>query len=262
MNFKRISIVLLCSIALLGSAAKAFAAKSNKISLTELQAAGLISTGLKPLYPNYDSCLKVSSPFASSTRYDGSQRTSSSNHGYHGGMDISLKIGTPIIAVADGMVVQVATGGRLVGNMIMLRHTPQDTGLKLWIFSKYQHLDQPSILKVGANIKKGDMVGLGGRTGTTGGHFGTTGYPHLHMNIYANRSGKYKQGKGGKLHIHNKMYIDPLAIFFKTTLNSHELRKMPQRQKTFPIPYMTTDGKLFPVDTRTVWPIACTKENK
>lgn len=262
MYIKKIFIVLICGFTLLGPALKTYAAKGHKMSLEEQQAVGLISTGLKPLYPIQDSCLEVSSPFASLTRYDGSQRTPFSNHGYHGGMDISLKIGTPIIAVADGVVVQVATGGRLVGNMIMLRHAPQDTGFDLWTFSKYQHLDKPSMLEIGAHIKKGDIVGFGGKTGTTGGHFGTAGYAHLHINIYANSTGKYKQGKGVKLNIRDKMYVDPLAIFLKITLNSHELRKMPQLQKTFLIPYMTTTGKFFPKNTRTVWPIPCNPENK
>jgi murein DD-endopeptidase MepM/ murein hydrolase activator NlpD len=161
-------------------------------------------------------------------------------------MDISLKIGTPIIAVADGVVVQVATGGRLIGNMIMLRHAPKDTGFDLWTFSKYQHLDKPSKLEIGARIKKGDMVGFGGKTGTTGGHFGTAGYAHLHINIYANSTGKYKQGKGVKLNIRDKMYVDPLAIFLKITLNSHELRKMPQLQKNLSDTLHDNDWKIFP----------------
>ena len=105
MYIKKFFIVLICGFTFLGPALKTYAAKGHKMSLEEQQAVGLISTGLKPLYPIQDSCLEVSSPFASLTRYDGSQRTPFSNHGYHGGMDISLKIGTPIIAVADGVVV-------------------------------------------------------------------------------------------------------------------------------------------------------------
>lgn len=258
MNVRHIALACFCSTALALFAPPTEAATGKSRTLEEEQASGLIQTGLNPVYPTDHACLEVSSPFGSRTRYDGSRRVEFSNHGYHGGMDISIKIGQPIVAVADGEVIHVATGGRLVGNMIMLRHAPEDTGFDRWVFSKYQHFDRPSDLTVGARIMKGQVIGIGGRSGTTGGHYGSEGYPHLHMNIYYNETGKYKPREGTKVAIDDAHYGDPLALFFGKSLDSHVIRALPQEQKTFPISYTTTDGKVFPESARIVWPIPCT----
>jgi len=249
--------ILVFAFALAVVSAPALAAKGSKRSLAEQQAMGLIDTGLVPTYPTNDICLKVSSPFGSRTRYDGSLRVLFSNNGYHGGMDITIDIGEPILAVADGEVIHVATGGRLVGNMIMLRHAPADTGLDQWLFSKYQHLDKPATLSPGDRVKMGEVIGIGGRTGTTGGHYGSAGYPHLHMNIYFNSTGCYKVRRGTKVGIRDMMFADPLALYLGKTLNSQEIRALPDDQKAFDIPYVTTDGRTVPNGTRFVWPIRC-----
>jgi len=249
------TIAIACMFAI--AANPTLAAKGSKRTLAEQQAMGLIDTGLKPTYPTADTCLEVSSPFGSRTRYDGSLRVLFSNNGYHGGMDITIEVGEPILAVADGEVIHAATGGRLVGNMIMLRHTPRDTGLDQWLFSKYQHLDEPATLSSGDRVKMGDVIGIGGRTGTTGGHYGTAGYPHLHMNIYVNGTGRYKVRRGTKVGIKDFVYVDPLALYLGKSLDSHQIRALPDDQKAFTIPYVTTDGRTEPADTRFVWPIRC-----
>ena len=82
----------------------------GRLSLEEQQAVGLIATGLRPRFPAGITCPGISSPFGSRTRFDGSLRTTRSNNGYHGGMDISLDVGTPLLAAADGMVIHVGTG--------------------------------------------------------------------------------------------------------------------------------------------------------
>jgi len=254
-RFAHIPLVIVFALTVVS--APALAAKGSKRSLAEQRAMGLIDTGLVPTYPTADTCLEVSSPFASRTRYDGSLRVLFSNNGYHGGMDITIDIGEPILAVADGEVIHVATGGRLVGNMIMLRHAPGDTGLEQWLFSKYQHLDKPATLSRGDRVKMGDVIGIGGRTGTTGGHYGAEGYPHLHMNIYLNSTGRYKVRRGTKVGIRDMVFADPLALYFGKTLDSLEIRALPDDQKTFTIPYVTTDGRTVPESTRFVWPIRC-----
>lgn len=224
-------------------------------SRQEQIARGLVKTGLQPIYPEGVKIRKVASFFADQTRYDGSSRTKMSNHGYHGGMDISAIIGTPIVAVADGTVIQVASAGRLVGNKIMLQHAPEDTGLDVWLYTKYQHFDELPTLEEGERVKMGQIIGKAGKTGTTGGHFGTMGYPHLHMNAYISDSNKYRVKEGDhKLKVKDSKYIDPLALFFGKELDSHKIKALPDDEKKFDVPFITNAGKIVPSDTKFVWP--------
>jgi hypothetical protein len=117
-------------------------------SLAEMQANGLIATGLVPVFPKEARCTPIASPFGSHTRYDGSIRTPKGNFGYHGGIDISLPIGTPILAISDGTVVGKRHGGRLVGNELMVRQSPADTGLPVWTFTKYKHFSRLPTVKI------------------------------------------------------------------------------------------------------------------
>jgi murein DD-endopeptidase MepM/ murein hydrolase activator NlpD len=75
----------------------------------------IIPSGLSVAFPEGYDCQPISSPFASPMRYDGSSRRGDRNQGLHGGMDISLKTGTPLLAVAGGKVIAVGEGGRLEG---------------------------------------------------------------------------------------------------------------------------------------------------
>ncbi len=219
---------------------------------------GLIETGLRPVYPDSAECLEVKSHFASPTRFDGSLRVSRAYHGYHNGFDISSPIGTPLIAIANGEVVHKYTGGRLVGNQIFIRHAPEDTGLAVWVYSKYKHFDKLPDLEIGQRVKMGQYLGPSGDTGTAGGYF-QAGYPHLHMSIYATTSPKYGTGKKS-IKIKNVRQLDPVALFLKKdppVLDSHSARDLPDSEKDVPIAYITTDGKAVPEGARIVWPFAC-----
>tara|TARA_E500000331_G_scaffold355209_1_gene410121 strand:+ start:285 stop:680 length:396 start_codon:yes stop_codon:yes gene_type:complete len=99
-------------------------------------------------------------------------------------MDISLEPGTPLLAVADAKVIHKGSAGCLVGNFIWLHFEPAATELPIRIFARYQHLDEPSPIYIGDQVRAGDHIGFAGATGTTGGHFGTFGYSHLHLVLY------------------------------------------------------------------------------
>ena len=221
--------------------------------------AGLFNTGVEPIYPGDAVCLEVKSFFGDETRYDGSSRVSWAYHGYHQGFDISADQGTPVVAIADGEVVHAYAGRRLVGNQIYLRHSPQDTGLPVWIYSKYKHFRQLPDLKIGDRVKMGQVLGASGLTGTTGGYFGDEGYPHLHMSVYVAPSGKYRTLKK-KVAPKGVQYLDPLAIYLlkdRKVSNNHEIRALPKAKKTVRIPYKTTDGRIVPAGTKLVWPFMC-----
>ena len=218
--------------------------------------AGLVKTGLRPVYPRDAECLEVKSFFGDQTRYDGSFQVKWANHGYHGGFDISAPIGTPLVAIADGEVVHKYVGGRLVGKQIFLRHAPEDTGLAVWVYSKYKHFDELPKLNIGDRVKKGQILGPSGDSGTAGGHF-PVGYPHLHMSIYTSASPDYKTKERAVIP-KNVLQLDPAALYkVPPVLDSHAAKALAEAEKDVPIPYKTTTGKVVPEGTRLIWPFMC-----
>ncbi|HJX34883.1 MAG TPA: M23 family metallopeptidase [Desulfatiglandales bacterium] len=89
---------------------------------------------------------------------------------FHEGLDISARIGTEIIAPADGIISGIdKTYG--FGNLIIISH---GYGVK----TIYGHLSK-ALVKKGQSVKRGDKIALIGNTGRTTG-------PHLHYEIQLN----------------------------------------------------------------------------
>ena len=86
----------------------------------------------------------------------------------HYGQDFSVPYGTDVYATGDGTVIESGWNSGGFGNYIVIDH---GYGLQ----STYGHLSQIRITK-GMNIKRGDLIGLSGNTGTSSG-------PHLHYQI-------------------------------------------------------------------------------
>ena len=89
---------------------------------------------------------------------------------FHKGIDIATRIGTPIIAPADGLVVHANKEGNF-GNMIAINH-----GYNLK--TRYGHLSKYRIKK-GQYVKRGQIIGEVGNTGRCTG-------PHLHYEVLLN----------------------------------------------------------------------------
>ena len=229
-------------------------------SKESLESMGQVNVGLVPVYPATAECPPVASPFGSETRFDGSLRANPF-FGFHSGMDISAKAGTPLIAIAAGEVVHKGHGGPLVGNYVWLRHTPEDTGLPVYLYSRYQHLDQPVKNEIGTRLKVGDYVGPAGNTGTTGPAFGPAGYFHLHLLIFAADGPEYQTQDAIVSQAPGRRYLDPIAIYMTppNTFNNHALRDLSDGEKRVAIPFQTADGAREPAGTKLVWPLACTK---
>jgi len=89
--------------------------------------------------------------------------------GPHRGVDYGVKRGTPLKAVGKGTIVAVYES-KVLGWVVELR--TYATAEKLRIFA-YCHLDKAEV-KVGQQVKQGDIIGHSGNSGTSSG-------PHLHF---------------------------------------------------------------------------------
>ncbi len=89
---------------------------------------------------------------------------------FHQGMDIATKMGTPVVAPADGTVSFVGYKGQLGRTMII------DHGYGM--VTRYGHLKK-CLVKRGAHVKRGNKVGLVGNTGRSTA-------PHLHYEVHLN----------------------------------------------------------------------------
>jgi hypothetical protein len=93
---------------------------------------------------------------------------------YHSGIDLARKLGTPILAAADGVVIEA---GREPDGAVVVRIRHDDGYVSL-----YGHLNPDLDVKKGERVTGGQQVGLEGMTGRTTG-------PHLHFALF-NKSGK------------------------------------------------------------------------
>ncbi len=105
--------------------------------------------------------------------------------GFHAGVDIGNKRGTPVVAAASGLVVKVVSGcvegrtscGGRYGNYIEIEHS---NGTK----TIYAHLSKVSV-RVGQTVSAGSHIGSLGNTGRSTG-------PHLHFEIENSNGSKMR----------------------------------------------------------------------
>ncbi len=229
-----------------------------KASLENLRCRGLEPTGLRPVYPKDAECPPANSFFADRTRGDGSSRNSRFFHGHHGGIDIPAPEGTPILAIADGVIVMKKEDSNdgIGGIGIVVQHAPADTGLSVCLYSRYKHLKEMPALEIGERVKLGQTIGLTGSSGTAGKHYGTAGHAHLHLDAFISPDDRYMAGM--LFFPPNGQMADPLAVYRGEPADTASVRALPEEAKTAVIPYMTHDGKTtLTANRRLIWPYAC-----
>lgn len=238
-----------------GDGAQTGSAREERMSRIE-------ATGLVPVFPAGFSCTAISSPFASPFRYDGSRRPVDRNGGLHGGMDISLDNGTPLLAVADGEVIAKGAGGQMEGMFLWLRLAPVNTGLPFWTFAKYQHLSAIPELEIGSRVKAGQVVALSGDTGTKGGHYGAMGYPHLHLSTHFGPVPEYTLlGMfGSMVKGEGATHDDTMILYMENIASRTDAHGLPEGKRQIPVSIVGPDGVIHPAGARTVWPVACRRE--
>jgi len=92
--------------------------------------------------------------------------------GAHTGLDIGAASGTPILAVADGVVTHASPMGSY-GNLVTISH---GNGIETY----YAHCSR-ILVSVGQQVSSGDKIALVGSTGNSTG-------PHLHLEVRINGS--------------------------------------------------------------------------
>jgi len=90
---------------------------------------------------------------------------------FHSGVDISSSLGSPVRATADG-VVSHSGWTRMSGYVVVLEHGCGFSTL-------YAH-NKSNNVKIGARVKRGDIIGYVGSTGKSTG-------PHVHYEVWKNR---------------------------------------------------------------------------
>lgn len=133
----------------------------------------------------------------------------------HAGVDFLLRVGTPVMATADG-VVRRARYNSSYGNYVDIEHEAAG------YVTRYAHLSEiPDSIGRGVRVERGDTIALSGNTGRSTG-------PHLHYEVRKT----------------NGRTLDPMKFFVPdmTPRTYHKLEKRTQQYEA----RMT--GKELPMD--------------
>lgn len=215
--------------------------------------AGLMETGLGPIFPPDAFCLGVDEIFAE-------PYTDKTGKGKHGGIDIPTDFGTPILAVASGTVVaKIEDEFQLRGKTAVLRHSPDDTGLPFWIYTEYAHMSELPTQAIGQRVRMGEVLGPTGNTGVkpTSSSNATARRPGIHFAVYYSKTARYFPGP--KYVFPEKVrWMDPHGLYRRRApFDSQSLKDLPENEKAIAVPIMYVDGLTEPKDTKLIWPYAC-----
>ncbi len=123
-----------------------------------------IDTGIPYFWPMMTASYRLTSPFG--WRIDPVR----GGRAWHAGMDFADRVGSPIVAAADGVV--SFSGWRMgYGNTVEITH-------KNGFMTRYGHLSR-AIAQEDRRVQAGDLIGLLGNTGRSTG-------PHLHFEVRRN----------------------------------------------------------------------------
>jgi len=215
------------------------------------KARGVIETGLQPDFINGADCPEIDSEqWAIDYTYKRGQAA------LHKGIDIPQSRGTPIIAIADGMVVgKFKNSHSKKGIEIMLRHTPEQSGLPYYTYSQYTHLQFMSPLAIGAEVEMGDEIGRTSNTGKPGGR--RERRDALHFAILYSESPKWSND-GRVVTPKQSYFMDPVAFYRSDPpYDSPAMKGLPEEQKRIAVPYIDASGSVVPAKAKRIWPYRC-----
>lgn len=112
----------------------------------------------------------------------------------HSGIDMSSGFGSPIKVIGDGEVIANGTNDGW-GNWVAVKHPPYD------LVSVYGHMSAFEFVRVGTQIKAGDIIGYEGSTGFSTGS-------HVHLSVYKEFF-TYIKEKNGQLYFNYENTVNP-----------------------------------------------------
>ena len=120
-----------------------------------------------------------------------------------------------MIAAAAGTVVGKFMGRNSArGIEIVLRHAPEDTGLPVWIYTGYAHLDEMPDLEVGQRVRLGEIIGPTGNSGVSGKkrEQSTRRRPAIHFSAFSGETGGYAIFRDIVMPLDGR-WVDPIALY-------------------------------------------------
>ncbi len=225
--------------------------RGNKAAAVDVQKArGVTETGLKPVFADGARCPEIDSE---KWAIDYSHKRK--GPALHKGIDIPQPRGTQIRAVAAGTVVGKFRNKRnRKGIEVMLRHTPEQTGLPYWTYSQYTHLQEMSPLPIGATVALGQEIGQTANTGKMGRRVRRDA---LHFAILYSERPEWSND-GRFVAPIDSYWMDPNAFYrLDGPYDSRSLAALPANRKQIPVPVMRADGSFMPKTTKRVWPYVC-----
>lgn len=219
---------------------------------------GLIATGLVARFPDNAKCRKIDDYYSMDYTHKRNRES------FHGGADIPAPYGTPMIAAATGTVVaRYGADNSKRGIEIVLRHSPQDTGLPYWLYTAYGHFDKIPKLKIGQRVRLGEALGPTGNTGIAGRGGGQSSRrrPAIHFAVFYTQSEKFVEVTKREtifLIPVGFRWMDPIALHRTIEpRDSVSLKALPEAEKAVPVAVMFKDGKTKPVNAKVIWPYTC-----
>jgi murein DD-endopeptidase MepM/ murein hydrolase activator NlpD len=231
--------------------------RGRRCDIAHAIALGLFETGLRPRFPDNAQCRDIDEQWAIDYSYKRPREA------YHGGIDVPAPFGTPIIAAAAGTVVAVsASPDSFRGREIILRHTPDDTGIPLWIYTQYAHFDAAPEFKIGERVKMGQILGPTGNSGRRPRRAQRRGRdrqrrPAIHFAVWFSESSNYALRRNKIIPVRGR-WMDPNALYRnKPPFDSAAMKALPRSAKNIPIPVMVESGEVFPANSKLIWPYTC-----
>ena len=208
---------------------------------------GLFPTGLVPRFPEGLACRGIDEGWA--IDYSGKRER----------IDMPAPFGEPMRAVADGTVLQVLEGADSYrGVEVTLRHTPEDTGLPVWIYTQYAHFNAIPKLTPGQRVKRGEDLGPTGNSGIPAGNYARR--PAIHFAVWYSADPHFAVGRRGVIPF-DGYWMDPLALWRGgPPFDSAALKALSEDDKIVPIAVIVDGGETVPAGARVTWPYTCTRE--
>lgn len=171
----------------------------------------------------------------------GSYATGAEGEGSHPGVDIRVPVGTPVRAIANGIVTQVQNDAGGFGLFVVIRHPhmpdPDKPTRETVLHSAYAHLSS-QLVREGDIVEKGQQIGLSGQTGFATG-------PHLHFQVDRDSAPwhPYWPFTGAEARAAGLTTTQAInTAFHQERLKEHTVHPMLLVQSDRPAPKYTEDG--------------------